>query len=755
MRNRDILALICMLLLSRMAWNDGTELVSSDANLAFFFPRDGVVAYRPMDIDGDGTKETLATAKAVRDKGIFALQIMDLKPLHNFKSHLEPFRPKVLFTSKEINDDNAAPIFLETGQVLMKKGRNKGIKQAPATVTSDIEINDRNRHFFCGIDWHDASKCGTPCPDGQANECPNDERCFADTKCDALGESNNGKEAVETQFELTPGGGMPSIVSLWSGGSVILHSLTNEKSEKKEKSLELREMWRYSIFPRDKSDHLDNILWEEIDILFLDALSSTDANAEYGMIVVSGSYYKDGTIDSDRSAFTVALDAFKGTPLWESHSGAGLDNDDKPLPLPLAKRGQTSFARRRSAIARSMQGNQFTTSASALPNCSSLLKKAVKNEIFPYSYWSPSDSGLASIHLNQKNKSRRTTNHRSTKPHEERPTQPIHRTNKWHHRFHKRKKNRYNNGPIEGKPNALVTQTRGGLQIRSLKNGKALCHLALLEQNLYSDLNNDGILDQIQIVLHTKTHQPDNKFIWNLVGRLDKEQEDFKRNIDKKALVESEPKLCHALALSGIPAREEMFSTNVCGTVDERGEQKSVVNLDAINPLVVESLNGRRNTHDIIVALNNGMINRLHGSSGRRIWTTAGNRHADFPTWEEGSNHKALLSRVQSNQVALPIRPLILIGENSFSILCAKSGSILTSVVFPQTLEMKPILADVSGDGLTDIIISTKDGIWGYQIFIHRGSPTLLRILVGLFLFALMLATIRNRYDHKHRRSTD
>ena len=169
-----------------------------------------------------------------------------------------------------------------------------------------------------------------------------------------------------------------------------------------------------------------------------------------------------------------------------------------------------------------------------------------------------------------------------------------------------------------------------------------------MEQNLYSDLNNDGILDQIQIVLHAETHQPDNKFIWNLVGRLDKEQEDSKGKIDKKALVESEPKLCHALALSGIPAREEMFSTNVCGTIDERGEQKSVVNLDAINPLVVESLNGRRNTHDIIVALNNGMINRLHGSSGRRIWTTAGNRHADFPTWEEGSNHKALLSRVQS-----------------------------------------------------------------------------------------------------------
>lgn len=761
-RNRDIVALIFILTLTRMAWNDGTELLSAVVNIAFFFPRDGVMVFSPMDIDGDGTKEALAIAKAVQNKETFSLEILDLKPLHSFrKSYLEPFRPKVLFTSQEINDDNAHPIYLTTGQLLIKKHRNtaNGVSKQQTAISSDIEINDRNRHFFCGIDWHGASElCRTPCPNGQASECPNDERCFADTSCDSLGDSYKTKEETEVQFELTPGGGMPSIVSLWSSGLVILHSLTNNKLEQKTKNLELREMWRYRIFPEEKADNLDDILWEEINILFLDAYSSIEANnAEHGMIVVRGSYYLDGDIDSDRSAFTVAIDAFKGTSIWESESGAGLDTDEKPLPLPLAKRGQTSFARRRSTVAHLMQGSQSATSASALPNCMSLLKKSVKKDIFPYSYWRPNDAHLAAIHLNQKKQSRDNRNHRSSKPHEEHPSQLLHRTNKWHHRFHKWKKiNRNNHGPIQGKPNALVTHTRGGLQIRSLKNGKALCHLALLEQNLYSDLNNDGILDQVQIALHTKTHEPSDKFIWNLVGRLNKEHQELKENgVDKQILLESKPQLCHALALSGIPAKEEMFSAPVCGTANERAGANPVASLDAINPLVVESLSRGTHTHDVIVALNNGMVHRLHGSSGRRMWVVPVNHHSNFPTWEEGSNHKALLTRIQSNHIALINRPLLLTGENSLAILSAKSGSVLASVVFPQALEMAPILADVSGDGSTDVIVSTKDGIWGYQIVIHQGSPTTLRILVGLLLFVLMLATIRNRYDHRDKRSTD
>jgi len=769
-RNRDIFALVGTLILVRLAWNNGTESLSAAVDLAFFFPRDMVMVFSPMDVDGDGTKEALAVAKAVPHQDSFVLEIMDLKPLHGFrKKYLEPFRPKTIFTAGEIHQQHAQPIHLTTGQLLIRKHRHSSYgdateKQKQYKIPSDQEINDTTRHYFCGDDWHDAStKCKIPCPSGQTSDCPNSERCFADTSCDVLGEVMNEEEKEKDIYVLTPGGGMPSVVTLWSNGVIILHSLTNIKdgeANQKRKPLELREMWRYNIFPAENIEHMRNTLWEEINVVFLDANSSGEALAKHGMVVVSASYFADGDPESDRSTFTIAVDAFAGTLLWESHSQNDPRSGEVPLPLPMAERGHTSFARRRSSVARFMQGSQSATTASALPNCMSLLKKGVKKDVFPYSYWGPKDAGVAAIHLNRKKKARENRNHRASKPHEEHMATRTKPTGKkWHHKFHKRKKHHHHDhhyGPIQGKPNALVVQTRGGLQIRSLKNGKALCHLALLEENLYSDLNNDGVLDQIQVALHTKNHDPDDKFIWNLAGKLQKKHELLKESgAGIKELLESKPQLCHILALSGIPAKEELFSAPICGSVHERSAANSA-QLDSVNPLVVESLGRRGSKHDIIVALNNGMIHRIHGTKGRRMWGVSGtHRNKHFPIWEESSNHNALLTRVHSDKVDPPLRPLLLAGDNGLAVMSVKTGTILASAHFPQKSSLKPVLADVSGDGSTDVMIVTDDGIWGYQISVHRGSPVTQRILVGLLLMALMLATIRNRNGKGDKRSTD
>ena len=711
-----------------------------------------------MDVDGDGTEEALALMKSVPQESSFTLEILDLKPLHGFrKTYLEPFRPKVIFASEEIHENNAHPIHLTTGQLLIEKRKlaSSNEKSEPIQIPEGHEINDQTRKYFCGHDWHDASsKCKVPCPGGQASECPNDERCFADTPCDLLSAQEKDTK-TKSDFELTPGGGLPSVVSLWDNGVVILHSLTNfDEKAPQRKDLDLQEMWRYRIFPSDKDVH--DVLWEEINVVFLDAYSSMDAvkngMGEHGMVIVSASYYLDGNPESARSTFTVAIDALQGKIMWESHSDAGEGTDDKPLPLPMAQRGQTSFARRRSSVARVMQGTS-KASASALPNCMSLLRKAVKKEVFPYSYWGPKDAGVAAIHLNQKGKSGDNRNHRASKPHEEHGVSP--KAKKWHRKLSPRRKKHNPNEdlPIQGKPNALVTQSRGGLQIRSLKNGKALCHLALLEENLYSDLNNDGVLDQIQVALHTNTLKPNDKFVWKLAGKLHEEQVDLKK---QGVNHEDIPQMCHLLGLSGIPAREEMFSTPICGKVHERPKSDLVKSLDSVNPLVVESLGRRGDKHDIVVALNNGMIHRIHGSAGRRQWALSGTQHtSSFPTWEEESSHNALLARIQANEVAPLLRPLLLTGDNSLAVMSVKTGSLLATAKFPQKSESRPILADLSGDGATDVLIFTKDGIWGYRIVIHRSFAVTQRILVGLLMMVLMLATIRNRYSKGGKRSTD
>ena len=206
LRTRDIVAAIMALVLTRMAWNENMESITANANLAFYLSRDGATTAAPFDVDGDGTTEALAVIKTT-DKGNWVLQILDLKPLHQFgKTHLAPFRPSVLFESQGIGNSQEKPLELTTGQVLVQMGQVKPPKRS-ALSSDHHEYDDRTRHYFCGLDWHDAaSKCGTPCPDGQGTNCPGDERCFADTPCNALATKKHLEE-TQVLFQLTPGGG--------------------------------------------------------------------------------------------------------------------------------------------------------------------------------------------------------------------------------------------------------------------------------------------------------------------------------------------------------------------------------------------------------------------------------------------------------------------------------------------------------------------------------------------------------------------
>ena len=54
LRTRDILALVGVVILVRTTWNSGLDSLSAAVDLAFFFPREGLVALAPFDVDGDG-----------------------------------------------------------------------------------------------------------------------------------------------------------------------------------------------------------------------------------------------------------------------------------------------------------------------------------------------------------------------------------------------------------------------------------------------------------------------------------------------------------------------------------------------------------------------------------------------------------------------------------------------------------------------------------------------------------------------------
>jgi hypothetical protein len=705
LRTRDIVAIVLALILARMAWNDNLESLSASVHLAFYLPRDKSPVVSPFDVDGDGTSEALAIIKATSDSSStsWVLQVLDLKPLHHFgKTHLAPFQPSVLFTSQELKEEDAVPLKLTTGQVFVKRN---GKSQEKPKITADQEFNERTRKYFCGKSWHDASdQCKTPCPNGQATECIDNERCFADTSCDALA-SGSSREDTQVLFQLTPGGGLPSLITLWSNGALSLHSLTADKT-KNSKQLELREMWRLRLLPTNITG-AEEIEWEEANVRFLDAYDSEEGSANNGMVVVSGIYSVD---EDDETPFILAVDAMKGSILWDSFSEEQ-KNGEQDIPLPF-HRGTSSSSRRRSRIAPLKATRALSVEAGSLPNCILAFKHSLM-EALPYAYWGPNDADLMAIHLDLKTKKDKNQDHHPAKQHgheHHHHKSALSGKKKWHHRFHRNK----NQGITYGRPNVLVTHSQGGLQIRSLKNGRSLCHLSLLEETLYSDLNSDGILDQVQVLLDAKEHDPKDKWIGNLVKKVQDDHEDLKDKGAKNRLLNSSPRLCHAMALSGMPAKEELFSASLCGTQRERLGDHPSVSLESVAPIVVESLNGRRGSRDVIIALNSGMINRLHGMSGRREWQLIGRHYDNFPTWEGEGGENALLTRVQSEKVAPSVRPILLVGENSLAVISVKNGGLLASATFPQTSVSRPVLAEVSGDGTTDVIILTSDGIWGF-----------------------------------------
>ena len=64
--------------------------------------------------------------------------------------------------------------------------------------------------------------------------------------------------------------------------------------------------------------------------------------------------------------------------------------------------------------------------------------------------------------------------------------------------------------------------------------------------------------------------------------------------------------MCHLLGLSGIPAREEMFSTPICGKVHERPKSDLVKSLDSVKQrgLAIKSLELHLNNRVAVLHLN-------------------------------------------------------------------------------------------------------------------------------------------------------
>ena len=681
LRSRDIVAVLLAVVLARMAWTSGPPddaSLSASMRLAFY-AKARLAA--PLDVDGDGILEAVVVA-VDSQQGDWELQVLDLKALHSSSivSSL-PFVPPVLFSARVDRPKDAIPLKLTTGQIIWNHHyHHHRLHMHLHGKKDDAQSEDRTRHYFCGKDWHDAAKeCRQHCPSGSASDCPNGEICYADTPCDALRQQHSDMDKPQN-YTLTPAGGLPTVMAYWSDGSLTVHILSSSPGQ----SLELQLLWQTNTEVKLDQVHVDLLASEEV---------RTDSHlGQHGMILVGGTYEEDEEVVSVMRAF----DAMTGDHMWSTPKA-----ERKTLDGPLFPkvRGDHSVARRRSQIVKVLAHTESTE----LPNCLVAFKQLLKGGL-PHSHFGPPDVHVTPLHLHR----------------------------------HKHQRHRSSKHAVHGRPNVLLSHYRDGIHVRSLLNGHALCHLSLLEKVVYADLNQDGILDHVQVVTNEESDTQQNEWIEQLMQQL-KEEDPLAK---QKRKLPSSNRLCHILALSGMPTREQLFSANLCGDkiAKDRGDHASIA-LEAAPPLVVEG------SH-VTVALNNGMISRYH-VNGRRQWQTI--LRQNVITWGADSM-AASLSVLESRKG----RPMLLTGENGMVLLSMRSGKVLADVSFPQTSLDRPIVADVSGDGTSDIMIRSADAIWGYHVVVQSGASTLFRILVGLLLMGMALALLRNRFGQKNdKRSTD
>ena len=355
----------------------------------------------------------------------------------------------------------------------------------------------------------------------------------------------------------------------------------------------------------------------------------------------------------------------------------------------------------------------------------------------------------------------------------------------------KKAKNHFAKHVEYGRPNVVVVHNYQGINVHALRNGRSLCHISLSDRTAYDDIDHDGTVDSIQLSNFEESYFQNDMQEVNDVGFMDENRryvvargnqylngsmtgdaviggdDDSLDDNSKHRTNQARP--CFALSVvSGLTSAEPTYFRPI---TCHKGDYSNIHHSPLLlidNPIGLPTSNYHphhhpdhaRNYKDVIVALSNGMIGRMHGKFGVWIWKSeirdplAKRQH---PSWNDSS--VVTLQQLYVNHYQSPDSPILLAGQDSIAILSSTSGRVVTMVALPQfSTTQRPFLFDINGDGTSDIIVVTNDAVWGYTIFIRtsNGMSTSYRILVGFVMTGLMLAYLRNRFGpHPGKRSTD
>ncbi|MBA0832402.1 hypothetical protein Goarm_016795 [Gossypium armourianum] len=290
-----------------------------------------------------------------------------------------------------------------------------------------------------------------------------------------------------------------------------------------------------------------------------------------------------------------------------------------------------------------------------------------------------------------------------------------------------------NNTRLWWVPNVVVAHQKEGIEAVHLATGRTICKLHLQEGGLHADINGDGVLDHVQAV---------------------------GANSGERTAVSGSMEVlrpCWAVATSGVPVREQLFNASICRhspfNLFQHGEYYRSYGrstnggaLEVATPILIPRSDGhmhRKKSHGyIIFSTSRGEVTAYSpGLDGHgAVWQW---QLVTDATW---SNLPSLSGMMESGMIVPTLKPIslrvhdnqqmILVGGEQTAVIISPAGNILASVDLPTKPTHALITEDFSNDGLTDLILMTTTGVYGFVQTRHPGA-LFFSTLVGCLLVVM------------------
>jgi len=724
LRARDFFALLCAILLVHLSklYSHGSESIEGTIELSFYSEYTSHIhrkhkgqdleydVARPVqfDMDGDGIVEAVVVpSSSSRGGGLVAEDGHDGKTQYDDWSlnvlDLRPLHNTYSSFYKNDNVDNNRNHHHHHHSMLPIRPNaiftsNKKSSVPVKISTGQIFLrDDADKKILCGKKWQDASE-----------KCPH-----ADNK-----EEDDNKEEMrhklETKYIKNRWQGIPSIATLWSDGSITLHGITATQDTGFE--LGMVELWNVNPFKTTLSC---------IDFVEASLLLVNDAPiGKYGSaLILAAKYYSYLSNENDDdeeeevvASINAAFDLLTGDMLWMNETGsthmtsmdatsADLNNDDKEQ---------------------------------SITDCQSLMH--VSRGILHHSFSHQTkkrgsierDTLLITTHIDLHGNSNEQNDIDTETKSKSKHTSRYWMVRYWAEARSTRARHQKHPSKTNFTSNAIVFHNRQGIDILSLKDGEHLCHQSLLENVFHADLNSNDIMEHLHFVSDSDVPK-------------------------------SSKHTCKSLIIWDASKQDQNTTLHLCEGEHIRSMFHQVGGVSASLPLIVETNDDRgRMVYDIVYALNIGIVKRfdIHGHCK---WTSRAANN-EFPSWDAASPQLGYMSRIASKNMntygstSSTTTPFLLAGDDKIALYTIGQGRLLDQISLPQISVWKPILFDMNGDGTTDVLIATADGIWGYNIQITTIGSSFLWIMntfLFLFLFIAFMIVLPDDSTPDFQRSTD